>query len=202
MSAVTVGELQAGIEITRKQDAVKAKEIELWLDGVEQSYGVLPADAAIFRRWAQLMHRRPDHHLEDALIAATALVRGLTVVTRNVDDFERLRRSLDQSVHLASAVHASPFRLLRVPAPMAPAKRTTRRFHSRCGLHLPHQTCTVKMGRDSMSVVDGQLKVYGVENLRIAYGSIMPRVTTGNTMAPCIIIGERAGQMLQAEHRS
>ena len=88
VSAVTVGEIQAGIEITRKQDAVKAKEIELWLNGVEQSYGVLPADAAIFRRWAQLMHRRPDHHLEDALIAATALVRGLTVVTRNVDDFE------------------------------------------------------------------------------------------------------------------
>ena len=88
VSAVTVGEIQAGIEITRKQDPVKAKEIELWLDGVEQSYGVLPADAAIFRRWAQLMHRRPDHHLEDALIAATALVRGLTVVTRNVDDFE------------------------------------------------------------------------------------------------------------------
>jgi predicted nucleic acid-binding protein len=88
VSAVTVGEIQAGIEITRKQDAVKAKEIELWLDGVEQSYGVLPADAAIFRRWAKLMHRRPDHHLEDALIAATALVRGLTVVTRNVDDFE------------------------------------------------------------------------------------------------------------------
>jgi len=88
VSAVTVGEIQAGIEITRKQDAVKAKEIEFWLDGVEQSYGVLPADAAIFRRWAQLMHRRPDHHLEDALIAATALVRGLTVVTRNVVDFE------------------------------------------------------------------------------------------------------------------
>jgi toxin FitB len=47
LSAVTVGEIQAGIEITRKQDAVKAKEIELWLDGVEQSHGVLPADAAM-----------------------------------------------------------------------------------------------------------------------------------------------------------
>ena len=88
VSAVTVGGIQAGIEITRKQDPVKAKEIELWVDGVEQSYGVLSADATIFRRWAQLMHRRPDHHLEDALIAATALVRGLTVVTRNVNDFE------------------------------------------------------------------------------------------------------------------
>jgi choline dehydrogenase len=53
-----------------------------------------------------------------------------------------------------------------------------------------------------MSVVDGQLKVYGIENLRIADGSIMPRVTTGNTMAPCIIIiGERAAQSLRNEHR-
>ena len=88
VSAVTIGEIQAGIEITRRQDPEKAQEIEVWLDSVAQSYGVVPADAAIFRRWAQLMHRRSDHHLEDALIAATALVRGLTVVTRNVDDFE------------------------------------------------------------------------------------------------------------------
>jgi choline dehydrogenase len=64
-----------------------------------------------------------------------------------------------------------------------------------------HQTCTAKMGRDSMSVVDGNLKVYGIENLRIADGSIMPRVTTGNTMAPCVIIGERAGEILRADHK-
>jgi toxin FitB len=88
VSAVTVGEIEAGIAITRKQDAEKAKEIEEWLDGVEGSYGVLSVDAAVFRRWAQLTHRRPDHHIEDALIAATALVRGLTVVTGNVDDFK------------------------------------------------------------------------------------------------------------------
>jgi choline dehydrogenase len=64
-----------------------------------------------------------------------------------------------------------------------------------------HQTCTAKMGRDSMSVVDVNLKVYGIENLRIADGSIMPRVTTGNTMAPCVIIGERAGEILRADHK-
>jgi choline dehydrogenase-like flavoprotein len=52
-----------------------------------------------------------------------------------------------------------------------------------------------------MSVVDGDLKIYGVDNLRIADGSILPRVTTGNTMAPCVIIGERAGEMLKAEHK-
>jgi choline dehydrogenase len=64
-----------------------------------------------------------------------------------------------------------------------------------------HQTCTAKMGRDSMSVVDGTLKVYGVDNLRVADGSIMPRVTTGNTMAPCVIIGERAGEILRLVHK-
>jgi choline dehydrogenase len=57
------------------------------------------------------------------------------------------------------------------------------------------------MGRDAMSVVDGKLKVYGIEKLRIADGSIMPRVTTGNTMAPCLIIGERAAEILRAEHK-
>jgi choline dehydrogenase len=64
-----------------------------------------------------------------------------------------------------------------------------------------HGTCTAKMGRDPMSVVDGQLKVYGVTNLRVADGSIMPRVTTSNTQAPCVIIGERAAEILRRQHR-
>ena len=64
-----------------------------------------------------------------------------------------------------------------------------------------HQTCTARMGRDAMSVVDGSLRVYGIENLRIADGSIMPRVTTGNTMAACVIIGERAGELLRSAHK-
>jgi choline dehydrogenase len=63
-----------------------------------------------------------------------------------------------------------------------------------------HQTGTAKMGQDAMSVVDGTLKVYGIDRLRIADGSIMPRVTTGNTMAPCVIIGERAADILAAQH--
>ena len=63
-----------------------------------------------------------------------------------------------------------------------------------------HQTCTAKMGRDPLSVVDGHLNVYGVSHLRVADGSIMPRVTTGNTMAPCVIIGERVAEILRTEH--
>ena len=58
------------------------------------------------------------------------------------------------------------------------------------------QTCTAEMGQDALWVVDGKLKVYGVEHLRIADGSIMPRVTTGNTIGPCVIIGERAAEIL------
>ena len=59
-----------------------------------------------------------------------------------------------------------------------------------------HQTCTCRMGKDEGAVVDSQLKVRGIEKLRIADGSIMPRVTTGNTMMPCVIIGERMGEIL------
>src|SRR5215472_6379762 len=60
-----------------------------------------------------------------------------------------------------------------------------------------HQCGTAKMGRDPMSVVDGKLKVYGVDGLRVADASIMPSVTTGNTMAPCVVIGEQAAALLQ-----
>ena len=64
-----------------------------------------------------------------------------------------------------------------------------------------HQACTAKMGRDSMSVVDSRLKVYGVERLRIADASIMPSMPSGNTMAPCVVIGERAADIIKASHR-
>ena len=89
LSAVTLGEIQAGIEITREQDVIKAAEIEAWAIQVAATYNVHPMDAAIFRVWAKLMHRQSNTVYEDAMIAASAIVHKLTVVTRNTRDFER-----------------------------------------------------------------------------------------------------------------
>ena len=63
-----------------------------------------------------------------------------------------------------------------------------------------HQACTAKMGRDSMSVVNGRLQVYGIDRLRIADASIMPNLPCGNTMAPCVAIGEQAADILRTAH--
>lgn len=88
LSAVTIGEIQAGIDITREQDREKAAALEAWLDAVAGTYNVLAMDGTAFRGWAQLMHRQSDTLYEDAMIAATAKAHGLTVATRNVADFK------------------------------------------------------------------------------------------------------------------
>lgn len=89
VSAVTIGEIQAGIELTRDQDPEKASEIESWLEQITESYNILVMDARTFRSWARLMHRQSDHLIEDAMIAATAAVHNLIVATRNIRDYGR-----------------------------------------------------------------------------------------------------------------
>ena len=89
LSAVTLGELQSGIERTRRHDEKKAQEIEAWADLVAGSYNVLAMDAACFREWGRIREGNPERLAEDAMIAATAIVHDLIVATRNERDFHR-----------------------------------------------------------------------------------------------------------------
>jgi toxin FitB len=90
LSAMSLGEIQAGIELTREQNPSKAKDIEAWLEQVGAAYNILPLDQAVCRQWARLMHKKSAALIEDAMIAATAYVHGLTVATRNTTDFRTL----------------------------------------------------------------------------------------------------------------
>jgi predicted nucleic acid-binding protein len=87
LSAVTLGELQIGIERTRARDPERASMLEAWIDSIAGSWHIVPMDGPMFRLWARLMHRRSRELSEDAMIAATAIVLGLAVATRNVRDF-------------------------------------------------------------------------------------------------------------------
>jgi toxin FitB len=91
VSAMTITELQQGIELTRNQDAPRAERLEHWLVyELLPNAQVLAMDANVARTWAKLMHKRSNTLFEDALIAATAIAHDLIVVTRNVRDFKSL----------------------------------------------------------------------------------------------------------------
>ena len=92
--APVIGEIQAGIELTRNQNPAKADEIELWLERVINFYEVIPMDATTFRVWAHLLHSCSDDLAVDAMIAATALDQNLTIVTRNIKHFKSFGAAL------------------------------------------------------------------------------------------------------------
>jgi toxin FitB len=87
LSVLVVGEIRKGIEQARTQDLPKARALERWLAGLDQKYGdrVLPVTAAVADQWGRLSAIRPISTV-DGLLAASALVYDLTLVTRNVTD--------------------------------------------------------------------------------------------------------------------
>jgi predicted nucleic acid-binding protein len=85
--AIAMFELQAGVELTRRQDPAKAAEIESWIDSLSRLEQIIPMDHLCFRACARLMEGRSQVLFADAMIAATARLHGLTVVTRNVRDY-------------------------------------------------------------------------------------------------------------------
>jgi len=89
LASVTIGEIQAGIKLSRDQDSAKADTIDRWLDQVRTTFNILSMDGPAFRRWAQLMHRQSDILNEEGMIAAIAKGQQLTVVTRQVGDFRQ-----------------------------------------------------------------------------------------------------------------
>jgi predicted nucleic acid-binding protein len=94
ISAVTIGEIQSGIELTRTQDKKKAEILEQWLHSISNLHNVLPMTGSTIRLWAKLMHSQTNTVREDAMIAATAIEKDLIVVTRNTKDFKRFKLKL------------------------------------------------------------------------------------------------------------
>jgi choline dehydrogenase len=138
------------------------------------------------RGYVRLKSNKPNGEME---IHANAL--------EHPDDVAALRRGVELCREIGNSAAMKPYVKREVmPGPLKGAELDT--FIRNSAVSYNHATCTAKMGRDRMSVVDAQLRVYGVHRLRIADGSIMPRITTGNTMAPSVIIGERLAEILRA----
>ena len=151
--------------------------------------------------WTLFMGMRPASRGSVQLTGAKASDRAKVDANYLADprDMKDLKLGVERAREIGNGAALRPY-TKREHAP-ANLSGTNLEEYIRNGLTtFWHQSGTAKMGRDAMSVVDAELKVYGIEGLRIADASILPRVTTGNTMAPCVVIGERAAEFLQQKH--
>jgi choline dehydrogenase len=115
------------------------------------------------------------------------------------DDLETALKTIELSQEIG---HSAPFASLVTHEvfPGKLSKKDMEQYARDAAVTYWHQAGTAKMGRDELSVVDSSLKVYGIERLRIADASVMPEITSGNTMAPCVVIGERAAEMIKSSN--
>jgi choline dehydrogenase len=115
------------------------------------------------------------------------------------DDMQTALRAIEMCREFGNSSHFASL-VKREVIPRIRDRTSMENFLRNSAVTFWHQSCTAKMGRDSMSVVDARLRVYGIENLRVADSSIMPKLPVSNTMAPCVVIGERAADLLKAEY--
>ncbi|RJX77837.1 GMC family oxidoreductase [Pseudomonas sp. LS-2] len=167
---------------------------------VTRAQYALPADPSL--AWTLAPGLVRPHSRGQLLLGGRSMSEPLRIEANFLSD-ERdvtaLLRAIEICRDLGNSSTLAPFvKRELMPGPLK-GEALVRFLRDAAGTYF-HQTCTAKMGRDEMSVVDGQLKVYGIDRLRIADGSVMPDITTGNTMAPCVMIGERAAQMLIETH--
>lgn len=149
--------------------------------------------------FAGLSHPKSRGSLHLTGADASAPVRIEANTLSHPDD---LRAAMATVALAREMAHASPFRRLlkREAMPGNLASSDLQAYLRDAAVTFWHQACTAKMGRDAMSVVNGRLQVYGIERLRIADASIMPSLPSGNTMAPCVVIGERAAEIIKQAH--
>ena len=144
---------------------------------------------------------RPDSRGEVKLASAdwkdAPIIEANFLATQT--DMNAMLRCVEMCREIGNSEFCEPYRKREIMPGNLPKGEMENFIRDAAGTYF-HETCTCKMGTDKMSVVNSKLKVYGVEGLRIADGSIMPAITTGNTMAPCAVIGERASDILRQEY--
>jgi len=113
-------------------------------------------------------------------------------------DIEVLRQGIELSRKLARTKALAEFGDGELNLGLEKSEAEIRDFILNSGSTIWHPVGTCKMGRDAMAVVDPQLRVHGMRNLRVADASIMPTITAGNTAAACMMIGEKAADMILA----
>ncbi len=149
--------------------------------------------------FAGLSHPRSRGSLHLTGADARAPVRIQANTLSHPDD---LRAAVATIALAREMAHASPFKPLlkreAMPGNLSPRELET--YLRDSAVTFWHQACTARMGRDAMSVVNADLQVYGIDRLRIADASILPDVPSGNTMAPCVVIGERAAEIIRKAH--